>query len=190
MTKMLCFISKRKKASDIGVKQILRFFSGLSLGAFAIGAKIVVITLLINFVWIGAVEAQPSAVKSDAIKPGHERPETFNGSLQSREAGLEKVIWVARPVYGLGVNGSEFNKDSGTENSTSIGAANLVAITPSKISPNTKEGDAYDKGFKHWLIWFALIVAMVPLIFQMFDSPLKPGMKHNVRGMRRRSRPL
>ena len=146
-----------------------------------------VIALFIGLVWVGGVEAQPSAIKSGAVPPRNEGTEVFNGSLQSREVGLEKEVNIARPIRDSGINGSKLCQNDGTKDATSCGAASFVTGTPSKVSAEASHKDGAEdtigvgeKSFEHFFyVCLYLFIVLMPIWLQMFGiydtPPLKPN---------------
>lgn len=129
------------------MKKIAAFLGSLGLGAMGWIKRrhVVVIALLICLVWVGAIEAQPSAVKGGAAPSGNERTEIGNGGLKDGECGFEKGVNVVRPIGDGGVDGAKLGKNGRTEGNASCGPA---PATPSAITkPRGKTNGHYDGSY-------------------------------------------
>lgn len=100
-------------------------------------AKIVVVTLAIPLIGIGAVVAQPSAVEAAFVPPGNVMLELSDSTFQCRESLLEPSVDFRAGRWELGEHWAKLALNSGTESSTSISAASLVVVAPKEISSNS-----------------------------------------------------
>lgn len=126
---------------DMSAKDSLTIWRRLT-GRMA--AKIVVITLAIPLIGIGAVVAQPSAVEPSFFQQRNVIPELSNGAFQCRECLLEPSVDFWAGFWELGEHGAKLTRNSCTENAT---GGNPTIVPLSQPRDKLRDQDT-DKGYQ------------------------------------------
>ena len=175
---------------NVGMKD--RFHIG-RLFSWRVEWHVVVIALNIYFATCCAAIAEPSALKAPLIPPRYERAEILNGGLQCDKPGTEKGVDVIGPHGGVGIDGTNLGKDSGTERGTGCGTTRLEVVAPRNIAnkggadnSGSNSPEVVDYDFEHLLFIFLGAAWLSWFMNRLCRDPYG-GLKHNDQAKGRRA---